>query len=74
MTSIKPVSHLPSAGEKNGVSKILTEAVEAGFEEIFIIGVRDGNMQTLISGYKGLDQKLGLLELLKHNMIIETTM
>lgn len=74
MNSIKPVAHLPSASEKNGVSKILTEAIETDFEEVFIIGVKDGNMQTRISGYKGLDQKLGLLELLKHNMIVETTL
>lgn len=74
MTDMKPVAHLPSKGDKNGVNKLLTEALETDFEEVFLVGVKDGNMQTRISGYKGLDQKLGLLELLKHNMIVETTM
>jgi UDP-N-acetyl-D-mannosaminuronic acid transferase (WecB/TagA/CpsF family) len=60
---------LPSRGDKNEVSKKLQEAIDAEYDEVFIIGSKDGYLRTTYSGYKDIERKLGAIELLKFNMI-----
>lgn len=65
ITVLKP----PSKGKQNEVRERLQEAIDTDFDEVFIVGLKDGNLRTTYSGYKDIEQKLGVLELLKHNMI-----
>lgn len=60
----------PSKGEQHEVKEKLQEAIDMEYDEVFIIGNKDGRLCTTFSGYKSIEQKLGLLELLKHNMIV----
>ena len=59
----------PTKGEQNQVKERLQEALDREYDEIFIIGMKDGMLCTTHSGYKSIEQKLGLLELLKFNLI-----
>lgn len=61
--------NIPTKGEQHEVKKKLQEALDQEFESVFIIGYKDGLMCTSYSGYKSIEEKLGLLELLKHNLI-----
>lgn len=60
---------LPSKGHQNEVRERLLDAVKAEYDEVFIIGYKDGILHTTHSGYKDIERKLGAIELLKHNMI-----
>lgn len=60
---------LPTKGEANEVQERLQEALAREYDEVFIIGVKNGLLCTTFSGYKNIEQKLGAIELLKHNMI-----
>ena len=62
---IKP----PTKGEQNEVQERLKDAFDREYDEVFIIGMKDGMLCTTHSGYKSIEQKLGLLELLKFNLI-----
>lgn len=68
MTEIK-VLKLPTKAEQNETQQRLQAAIDMQYDEVFIIGMKDGMLHTTFSGYKGIEQKLGLLELLKHNLI-----
>ena len=59
----------PTKGEQNEVQERLKDALDREYDEVFIIGMKDGMLCTTHSGYKSIEQKLGLLELLKHNLI-----
>ena len=59
----------PTKGEQNEVQERLKDALDCEYDEIFIIGMKDGMLCTTHSGYKSIEQKLGLLELLKFNLI-----
>jgi hypothetical protein len=66
------LASLPTASEKNLVNERLQAAIDYGFEEVFIIGVKDGRLKLSYSGYKDIERKLGALELLKQDMIAES--
>ena len=68
MSELK-VLKTPSKGEQNEVQERLQEALDREYDEVFIIGMKDGMLCTTHSGYKSIEQKLGLLEILKHNLI-----
>lgn len=63
------VTALPSRGDQNEVRERLLDALKAEYDEVFIIGTKDGSLHTTHSGYKDIERKLGALELLKFNMI-----
>ena len=63
------VLKLPTKGEENEVQQRLQDALDREYDEVFIIGMNDGMLCTTHSGYKSIEQKLGLLELLKFNLI-----
>lgn len=63
------ITALPSRGDKNEVKEKLQAAIAQEYDEVFIIGTKDGMLHTTYSGYKDIERKLGALELLKFNMI-----
>lgn len=67
------LASLPTAGEKNLVKERLQSAIEFEFDEVFIIGVKDGLLKLSYSGYKDIERKLGALELLKQDIIAESS-
>jgi hypothetical protein len=66
------LASLPTASEKNLVNDRLQAAIDYGFDEVFIIGVKDGTLKLSYSGYKDIERKLGALEILKQDMIAES--
>lgn len=66
------LASLPTASEKNLVNERLQSAIDYGFDEVFIIGVKDGTLKLSYSGYKDIERKLGALEILKQDMIAES--
>lgn len=63
------ITALPGRGDQNEVRQRLQNALEQEYDEVFIIGTKDGLLHTTHSGYKDIERKLGALELLKHNLI-----
>lgn len=63
------ITALPTVGDKNNVKERLLSAIEKEYDEVFIIGSKNGALQTTWSGYRNIEEKLGLLELLKYEMI-----
>ena len=63
------ITALPGRGDQNEVRQRLQEALEQEYDEVFIIGTKDGRLHTTYSGYKDIERKLGALELLKFNLI-----
>lgn len=62
---IKP----PTKGDQNEVRQRLQNAIDREYDEVFIIGSSDGQLHTTWSGYKSIEHKLGLLELLKFELL-----
>lgn len=63
------VKALPTIGERHEVKRALEAALEQNLDSVMIVGVKDGNISTVYSGYDTLEHKLGCLELLKVNLI-----
>lgn len=55
--------------EKNDVNGVIDSAYQEGYEEIFIIGVKDRRIHFTNSGYAEIERKIGLLEMLKAQML-----
>jgi hypothetical protein len=68
MSGLK-VLKTPSKGDQNAVKQRLLNAIEREYDEVFIIGTKDGALHTTWSGYSAIEHKLGLLELLKYEII-----
>jgi len=68
MTKLKA---LPTLGERHEVKRALDAAYEMELDSVMIVGVKDGRISTVWSGYDSLEQKIGCLELLKVNLITE---
>lgn len=69
--TIKVIS-LPTTAKNNQVNERLQDAMEYEFDEVFIIGIKEGRLKVSYSGYKDIERRLGALELLKHDMIAES--
>lgn len=63
------VLQAPSKGDQHEVRQPLEEAIAMELESVFIVGYKDGLLRTTYSGYKNIEEKLGAIELLKHNII-----
>lgn len=53
---------------KREVQEIINEALEAGFEEIHLVGIKDGKVTLKTSYFKDALQTLGALEALKNKI------
>jgi phosphoheptose isomerase len=63
------VKAVPTLGERHEVKRALETALEQNLDSIMIVGVKDGKLTTVWSGYDTLEHKIGCLELLKVNLI-----
>jgi phosphoheptose isomerase len=66
---METVKALPTLGERHEVKQALEKALEKEFDSVMLIGIKDGKMTTVWSGYDSIEHKIGCLELLKVNLI-----
>jgi hypothetical protein len=53
------------SGVKNGVDEVLSLVSEKEYEAVFLIGLKEGKLHMHRSGYQELERIIGLIELLK---------
>lgn len=61
------------ANERNDTNIVLRNALSENYDEVFIIGVKDGRIVTTTSGYNDFERKIGALEMLKMQLLLEAT-
>lgn len=63
-----PVTNL--SNERNDTNTVLEYAMTCAYDEVFVIGVVNGQLHTTNSGYMEFERKVGMLEMLKMQMLL----
>lgn len=58
------------ANARNTTNEVLQKAMNESFDEVFFVGVKNGILSAGWSGYNNIEQKIGALEILKHDMLV----